>query len=148
MRIFAPVQRVHARVKGAIGTAKDPEISKYPSTSLVMNNAWQALTAATRLLAWLKLLTLDSALAEAEPKILCYAILTSVRVLAGEAGEFGYRQAGLGGEQEQGVVTAACQVVRLGAASSAGFPSQRPCRPWAGHRGPGRAGAPLPADPA
>jgi hypothetical protein len=68
--------RVHARVEDAIRTGKDCGIGKYPSTSLAMNKAWQAaaLTAAT-LLAWLKLLALDSALARAEPKTLRYRIL-------------------------------------------------------------------------
>ena len=61
---------------GSIRTGKDCGIGKYPSTSLAMNKAWQsaALTAAT-LLAWLKLLALDGALATAEPKTLRYRIL-------------------------------------------------------------------------
>jgi hypothetical protein len=68
--------RVHARVEDAIRTGKDCGISKYPCTALAMNKAWQAaaLTAAT-LLAWLKLLALDGALARAEPKTLRYRIL-------------------------------------------------------------------------
>ena len=68
--------RVHARVEDAIRTGKDCGIGKFPSTSLTMNKAWQAaaLTAAT-LLAWLKLLALDGALAKAEPKALRYRIL-------------------------------------------------------------------------
>src|SRR5205814_337194 len=68
--------RVHARVEDAIRTGKDCGIGKFPSTSLAMNKAWQAaaLTAAT-LLAWLKLLALDSTLAKAEPKTLRYRIL-------------------------------------------------------------------------
>ena len=68
--------RVHARVEDAIRTGKDCGIGKYPSTSLAMNKAWQtaALTAAT-LLAWLKLLALDGALAKAEPKTVRYRIL-------------------------------------------------------------------------
>jgi Transposase DDE domain group 1 len=68
--------RVHARVEDAIRTGKDCGIGKYPATSLAMNKAWQAaaLTAAT-LLAWLKLLALDGALARAEPKTLRYRIL-------------------------------------------------------------------------
>jgi hypothetical protein len=68
--------RVHARVEDAIRTGKDCGIGKFPSTSLAMNKAWQAaaLTAAT-LLAWLKLLALDGALAKAEPKTLRYRIL-------------------------------------------------------------------------
>jgi hypothetical protein len=68
--------RVHARVEDAIRTGKDCGIGKYPSSTLAMNKAWQAaaLTAAT-LLAWLKLLALDGALAKAEPKTLRYRIL-------------------------------------------------------------------------
>jgi hypothetical protein len=68
--------RVHARVEDAIRTGKDRGIGKFPSTSLAMNKAWQAaaLTAAT-LLAWLKLLALDGALAKPEPKTLRYRIL-------------------------------------------------------------------------
>ena len=68
--------RVHARVEDAIRTGKDCGIGKYPSTALAMNKAWQAaaLTAAT-LLAWLRLLALDDALAKAEPKTLRYRIL-------------------------------------------------------------------------
>jgi Transposase DDE domain group 1 len=68
--------RVHARVEDAIRTGKDCGIGKYPSTALAMNKAWQAaaMTAAT-LLAWLKLLALDGALAKAEPKTLRYRIL-------------------------------------------------------------------------
>jgi Transposase DDE domain group 1 len=68
--------RVHARVEDGIRTGKDCGIGKYPSTSLAMNKAWQAaaLTAAT-LLAWLRLIALDGALAKAEPKTLRYRIL-------------------------------------------------------------------------
>jgi len=68
--------RVHARVEDAIRTGKDCGIGKYPSSSLAMNKAWQAaaLTAAT-LLAWLRLIALDSPLAKAEPKTLRYRIL-------------------------------------------------------------------------
>jgi hypothetical protein len=68
--------RVHARVEDAIRTGKDCGIGKFPSSSMAMNKAWQAaaLTAAA-LLAWLKLLALDGALAKAEPKTLRYRIL-------------------------------------------------------------------------
>jgi hypothetical protein len=77
--------RIHARVEDAIRTGKDCGIGKYPSTSLAMNKAWQAaaLTAAT-LLAWLKLLALDGALARAEPKTLRYRLLhTAARLTRG-----------------------------------------------------------------
>ena len=75
--------RVHARVEDAIRTGKDCGIGKYPSSSLAMNKAWQAaaLTAAT-LLAWLRLLALDGALAKAEPKTLRYRILHAAARLA------------------------------------------------------------------
>jgi len=75
--------RVHARVEDAIRTGKDCGIGKYPSTSLAMNKAWQAaaLTAAA-LLAWLRLLALDGALAKAEPKTLRYRILHAAARLA------------------------------------------------------------------
>jgi hypothetical protein len=67
---------VHARVEDAIRTGKDCGIGRDPSTSLAMNKASQAaaLTAAT-LLAWLRLLALDGAMARAEPKALRYRLL-------------------------------------------------------------------------
>jgi len=65
--------RVHARVEGGIRTGKDCGIGRFPSQSMAMNKAWlpAALIAAT-LLAWLRLLALDSDLAKAEPKALRY----------------------------------------------------------------------------
>jgi len=68
--------RVHARVEDGIRTGKDCGIGRFPSESMAMNKAWfaAALIAAT-LLAWLKLLALDGALARAEPKTLRYKIL-------------------------------------------------------------------------
>ena len=68
--------RVHARVEDCVRTGKDTGIGKFPSTSFALNQAWLAasLTAAT-LLAWLRLLALDSELAKAEPKSLRYRIL-------------------------------------------------------------------------
>jgi hypothetical protein len=77
--------RVHARVEDCVRTGKDCGIGKFPSASLAMNKAWQAaaLTAAT-LLAWLRLLALDAALARAEPKTLRYRILhTAARITRG-----------------------------------------------------------------
>jgi hypothetical protein len=67
---------VHVRIEDAICTGKDCGIGKSPSTSLAMNKARQAaaLTAAA-LVAWLKLLALDGALAKAEPKTLRCRIL-------------------------------------------------------------------------
>ena len=63
--------RVQARVEDAIRTGKDCGIGRFPSESLAMNKAWfsAALIAGT-LLAWLRLLALDGALARAEPKTL------------------------------------------------------------------------------
>jgi hypothetical protein len=68
--------RVHARVEDCVRTGKNTGIGKFPSTSFALNQAWLAasLTAAT-LLAWLRLLALDSELAKAEPKTLRYRIL-------------------------------------------------------------------------
>jgi len=87
MRVFARRERPHPGAQltlfeardgdeDAIRTGKDCGIGKYPSTSLAMNNAWQAaaLTAAA-LLAWLRLLALDGPLARAGPKTLRYRVL-------------------------------------------------------------------------
>jgi hypothetical protein len=75
--------RVHARVEDAIRTGKDTGIGKFPSHLLSLNRAWftAALTAAT-LLAWLRLLALDSDLARAEPKTLRYRVLHAAARLA------------------------------------------------------------------
>ena len=76
--------RVHARVEDGIRTGKDCGIGRFPSESMAMNKAWfaAALIAAT-LLAWLKLLALDGALARAEPKTLRYKILHAARITRG-----------------------------------------------------------------
>jgi hypothetical protein len=68
--------RVHARVEDGIRTGKDCGIGRFPSRQMATNKAWfaAALIAAT-LLAWLRLLALDGALAKAEPKTLRYKIL-------------------------------------------------------------------------
>jgi hypothetical protein len=68
--------RVHARVEDGIRTGKDCGFGRFPSHAFSINAAWlaAALIAAT-LLAWLKLLALDGALARAEPKTLRYKIL-------------------------------------------------------------------------
>jgi hypothetical protein len=68
--------RVHARVEDGIRTGKDCGIGRLPSHDFALNAAWfsAALIAAT-LLAWLRLLALDGALARAEPKALRYKIL-------------------------------------------------------------------------
>ena len=68
--------RVHARVEDCVRTGKDTGIGKFPSTSFALNQAWLAASlAAATLLAWLRLLALDSDLAKAEPKTLRYRIL-------------------------------------------------------------------------
>lgn len=68
--------RVHARVEDGIRTGKSTGIGKFPSHGFAFNSAWltASLIAAT-LLAWLRLLALDGALARAEPKTLRYRIL-------------------------------------------------------------------------
>ena len=67
---------MHARAEDAIRTGKDTGLGKFPSQAFALNQAWlaAALIAAT-LLAWLRLLALDGALAKAEPKTLRYRIL-------------------------------------------------------------------------
>lgn len=68
--------RVHARVEDGIRTGKECGIGRFPSHSFAFNRAWlsASLIAAT-LLAWLKLIALDGALAKAEPKTLRYRVL-------------------------------------------------------------------------
>jgi hypothetical protein len=75
--------RVHARVEDCVRTGKDTGLGKFPSHLFALNQAWlaAALTAAT-LLAWLRLLALDGALAKAEPKTLRYRILHAAGRLA------------------------------------------------------------------
>ena len=68
--------RVHARVEDAIRTGKTTGIGRFPSHAFKWNQAWlTAAMIAQILLAWLKLLALDGALAKAEPKTLRYRIL-------------------------------------------------------------------------
>jgi DDE family transposase len=78
--------RVHARVEDCVRTGKDTGIGKLPSHAFALNQAWLAasLIAAT-LLAWLKILALDSDLARAEPKTLRYRILHAAARLARSA---------------------------------------------------------------
>ncbi len=68
--------RVHARVEDCIRTGKNTGLGRFPSHDFAINSAWltASMTAAV-LLAWLKLLALDGALAKAEPKTLRYRIL-------------------------------------------------------------------------
>ena len=75
--------RVHARVEDAIRTGKDAGLDHFPSHDFAINAAW--LTAAMTgqvLLAWLKLLALDSDLARAEPKTLRDRVLHGAARLA------------------------------------------------------------------
>ena len=68
--------RVHARVEDCVRTGKHTGIGKFPSQAFALNQAWLAVALiATTLLAWLRLLALDSSLAKAEPKTLRYRIL-------------------------------------------------------------------------
>jgi hypothetical protein len=68
--------RVHARVEDAIRTGKDTGLGHLPSHDYGLNKAWlDASMIACILLAWLKLLALDSDLAKAEPKTLRYRVL-------------------------------------------------------------------------
>ena len=78
--------RVHARVEDAIRTGKDTGIGRFPSQSFAINQAWlsASLIAAT-LLAWLRLLALDSDLARAEPKTLRYRVLHAAARLTSSA---------------------------------------------------------------
>jgi hypothetical protein len=68
--------RVHARVEDCIRTGKDTGIGRFPSHGFAFNQAWlTAAMIAQALLAWLRLLALDGALARAEPRTLRYPIL-------------------------------------------------------------------------
>ena len=70
--------RVHARVEDAIRTGKDTGIGRFPSHEFQINQAWMtAAMIAQVLLCWLKLITLDSDLAAAEPKTLRYRVLNA-----------------------------------------------------------------------
>lgn len=78
--------RAHARVEDDIRCGKATGLDHLPSTSLQINAAWcVAATIAADLLSWLRLLCLDRALADAEPKTLRYRILhTAVRLVRGQ----------------------------------------------------------------
>jgi hypothetical protein len=78
--------RAHARVEDNIRTGKDTGLEHLPSASMKINQAWcVAATIAADLLCWLRLLCLDPALADAEPKTLRYRILhTAVRLVRGQ----------------------------------------------------------------
>lgn len=68
--------RAHARVEDRIRHAKDSGLGRFPSRNFAINQAWLMLTQiAADLVAWLRLLALDGALAKAEPKALRYRML-------------------------------------------------------------------------
>jgi hypothetical protein len=133
---------VHARAEDTFRTGKDCGIGKYPSASLAMNKAWQAaaLTAAT-LLAWLRLLALDGALARAEPKTRRYRILhAAARLTRGSRKRHLRIQASWPWATDSPLTM---NHQGPDAASAAGLPRQvrgrgRP-RPQSEHRGTGRA---------
>jgi hypothetical protein len=78
--------RSHARVEDRIRCGKATGLDHLPSTSMAINRAWcVAATIAADLLCWLRLLCLDPALADAEPKTLRYRILhTAARIVRGQ----------------------------------------------------------------
>jgi hypothetical protein len=68
--------RAHARVEDRIRHAKDSGLRRLPSRQFQINAAWcTAVSIAADLIAWLRLLALDGALAAAEPKALRYRLL-------------------------------------------------------------------------
>jgi hypothetical protein len=68
--------RAHARVEDRIRHAKDTGLGRFPSREFAINQTWLMLTQVTAdLVAWLRLLALDGALAKAEPKALRYRLL-------------------------------------------------------------------------
>jgi hypothetical protein len=78
--------RPHARVEDNVRCAKQTGLGHLPSASAEINRAWcLAAAIATDLLAWLRLLCLDGALAKAEPKTLRYRLLhTAARIVRGQ----------------------------------------------------------------
>lgn len=68
--------RAHARVEDRIRNAKDTGLGRFPSREFAINTGWLlAVQIAADLIAWLRLLSLDGALAKAEPKALRYRLL-------------------------------------------------------------------------
>ncbi len=78
--------RAHARVEDRVRTGKDTGLDHLPSVSMAINAAWcVAAMIATDLLCWLRILCLDGALAQAEPKTLRYRLLhTAARIVRGK----------------------------------------------------------------
>ena len=68
--------RAHARVEDRIRHAKDTGLGRLPSREFAINTAWcTAVAIAADLIAWLRLLALDTDLAGCEPKALRYRLL-------------------------------------------------------------------------
>jgi hypothetical protein len=78
--------RAHARVEDRVRTGKDTGLDHLPSVSMAINTAWcVAAMIATDLLCWFRILCLDGALAQAEPKTLRYRLLhTAARIVRGQ----------------------------------------------------------------
>jgi DDE family transposase len=78
--------RAHARVEDRVRTGKDTGLDHLPSVSMAINAAWcVAAMIATDLLCWFRILCLDGALAQAEPKTLRYRLLhTAARIVRGQ----------------------------------------------------------------
>ena len=85
-RFLEARHRAHARVEDRIRCGKATGLDHLPSTSMAINQAWcVAATIAADLLCWLRLLCLDPALADAEPKTLRYRLLhTAARLVRGQ----------------------------------------------------------------
>ena len=74
-------------MEDCVRTGKSTGLGRFPSHDFAINTVWltAAMTAAV-LLAWLKLLALDGALARAEPKTLRYRVLhTAARLVRPES---------------------------------------------------------------
>jgi DDE family transposase len=76
-------QRLHARVEDGIKALRDTGLDRMPFKKFAANQAWlELILAGADLLAWMKLICLDSDLAKAEPKTLRYRLLhTAGRIL-------------------------------------------------------------------
>ena len=79
-------RRVHARVEDRIRCGRATGLDHLPSTDLEINKAWCVAAAiASDLPSWLRLLCLEGALADTEPKSLRYRFLhTAVRIARGQ----------------------------------------------------------------
>ncbi len=78
--------RGRGRAECAIRDSKDTGLANLPSADIAMNRAWLALVlVAGDLLAWMRGLCLEGALAQAEPKRLRYALLHTAGVIVRSA---------------------------------------------------------------